>query len=492
MSGAQAHVMRTTLSRFGRLTAGYSLVTLIGPLFTILLTPLYTRVLQPDDYGVVDVAVALTSFLTALATFGIDAALSLFYFEGDDARRSNLVTTALACVVALGLAIGLGVVALSQPLAAWLYGDPARQTVLLFVALNTLTAPLYFVASAAMRLRMDVRRVNALGLTYLFATVAANVMLILVLRFKATGVVAAGSLAYGAGAVAGLLLARSVFRGRPERDLASQLMRGGASLLPGVMSYLLLAGIDRILLTQYVTQAEIGLYGIANKLGSMMYVITNAAWAAWWPLALEMAGKPDATRQYARMFEYFLAGSATLALCLGLFAPEILSVFTTAAYVPAAPYALALMTYFGPLQIAASCFSIGLYVGKRTQFVSLALAIAAAVNIGLNLLLNPSLRVWGAVIATLAGGVVYALCMHAFSQRALHVNYRWLRASALIGAYAAIVIAFLALPILANIPAKAVAITSFAALVFAVGVVSPDQVQLGWRLARERVGRLFS
>jgi O-antigen/teichoic acid export membrane protein len=289
-----------------------------------------------------------------------------------------------------------------------------------------------------------------------------------------------------------VLLARSVFRGRPERDLAGKLLRGGASLLPGVMSYLLLAGIDRILLTQYVTQAEIGLYGIANKLGSMMYVITNAAWAAWWPLALEMAGKPDAPRQYARMFEYFLAGSATLALCIGLFAPEILSVFTTAAYVPAAPYALALMAYFGPLQIAASCFSIGLYVGKRTQFVSLSLAIAAAINIALNLLLNPSLRVWGAVIATLAGGAVYALCMYAFSQRTLHVTYRWLRASALMAAYAGIVVAFLALPILANVPSKALAISAFVALIFAVGVVSPAQVQLGWQLARERVGRLIS
>jgi O-antigen/teichoic acid export membrane protein len=484
--------MRTTLSRFGRLTAGYSLVTLIGPLFTILLTPLYTRALQPSDYGVVDVAVALTSFLTALTTFGIDAALSLFYFEGDDARRRDLVTTALACVAGLGMLIGLGVIALSQPIATWLYGDPARQTVLLFVALNALTAPLYFVASAALRLRMDVRRVNALGLTYLFATVAANVVLVLVLRFKATGVVAAGSLAYGAGAVAGVLLARSVFGGQPKRDLGVQLLRGGASLLPGVMSYLLLAGIDRILLTQYVTQAEIGLYGIANKLGSMMYVITNAAWAAWWPLALEMAGKPDATRQYARMFEYFLAGSATLALCLGLFAPEILSVFTTAAYVPAAPYALALMAYFGPLQIAASCFSIGLYVGKRTQYVSLALAIAAAVNVGLNLLLNPTLRVWGAVIATLAGGAIYALCIYAFSQRTLHVTYRWLRTSALIAAYALIVAAFLTVPVLDNIPAKAAAIATFTALVFVLGIVSLAQVQMGWQLARARLGQLFS
>jgi O-antigen/teichoic acid export membrane protein len=150
------------------------------------------------------------------------------------------------------------------------------------------------------------------------------------------------------------------------------------------------------------------------------------------------------------------------------------------------------MAYFGPLQIAASCFSIGLYVGKRTQYVSLALAIAAAVNIGLNLWLNPTLRVWGAVIATLAGGAIYALCIYAFSQRTLHVTYRWLRASALIAAYTLIVVAFLTVPVLSNVPAKAMAIAAFTALVFVLGIVTLAQVQMGWQLARQRVGRLIA
>jgi len=45
--------LRQTLARVIRLTAGYSLVTLLGPVFTVVLTPLYTRLLVPADYGVV-------------------------------------------------------------------------------------------------------------------------------------------------------------------------------------------------------------------------------------------------------------------------------------------------------------------------------------------------------------------------------------------------------------------------------------------------------
>ena len=43
--------MRQTMKRFTKLAAGYSSVTLLGPVVTILLVPLCTRLLEPTGYG---------------------------------------------------------------------------------------------------------------------------------------------------------------------------------------------------------------------------------------------------------------------------------------------------------------------------------------------------------------------------------------------------------------------------------------------------------
>jgi hypothetical protein len=50
------------LRQLARLMAGYSLALFVGPIFTILLTPLYTRVLSPADYAVLDTLTALGLF----------------------------------------------------------------------------------------------------------------------------------------------------------------------------------------------------------------------------------------------------------------------------------------------------------------------------------------------------------------------------------------------------------------------------------------------
>lgn len=85
--------MRSTLKHLVKLTAGYSPVTLIGPLSLIFLTPLYTRVLTPADYGVVDVVLTMVTLITTVVNLGLDQALNAFFYDGDLNYQKKLVTS---------------------------------------------------------------------------------------------------------------------------------------------------------------------------------------------------------------------------------------------------------------------------------------------------------------------------------------------------------------------------------------------------------------
>ena len=52
-------MLRSNFRQLIRTTLGYSMNTLVGPIFTLLLTPLYTRVLGIDNYGVIGVLTPL-------------------------------------------------------------------------------------------------------------------------------------------------------------------------------------------------------------------------------------------------------------------------------------------------------------------------------------------------------------------------------------------------------------------------------------------------
>lgn len=482
--------MRETLKRFARLTAGYSLVTLLGPLFTIFLTPLYTRVLAPADYGVVDVALTLASFCSILAVLGLDQALSAYFFDRDTPEHPrNLVTTAILSTLALGSVFGLILMGLAQPLATLLFDDPGRVYLLYFLAVHIMASPIIAIVTAALRLRMGIRRVNALALASLLATVSINVIMVLILRLKATGIVAGTALASTLVAGLALGLAWQPLRGRFDWTLARPLWRTGAGLVLGAVSWSLLASADRIILTQYVSLNDLGLYSIANKLATMAYVLISAGWNAWWPIALEMAPQPDAPRQYARMAELFLAASMWLTLAIGGFAPEILALFTRTVYVPAAPYALVLLMYYGPLSFLGSNFQIGLYARKQTHWVSLAFMVAALVNVGLNLLWDGLWGVWGAVAATIVGIVAWLVCLYLPSQRALPIRYAWGKMSLLMVVYLGLVGAFLFAPVFNQFAVKVGVLALFPLVVVGVGTVSKREISLGLQGMWRRLAR---
>jgi O-antigen/teichoic acid export membrane protein len=471
--------MRETLKRLAKLTAGYSLVTLIGPLFTILLTPLYTRVLTPADYGVYEAAIAFSAITNIIVMMGFDLALTAMFFRGDERYQRNLVTTALVLIISFGTVGAVLLIALAEPIASFLYNDPSLAPIVYLIAANAIFQPIYALSAATLKLRMGIRRVNALGLTFLLATIVSNVLLVLVLQMKAPGIVAANVLAGFVGAVTGILLLWRPLRGQFTPSLVRPLMTAGLGLLPGTLSFLILSVIDRIMLTQFVSQTDLGLYSIANKITSMVYVLISAAWTAWWPLAMEMADKPDAPRQYARMLEYFVCGAMLLGLTIGLFAPEILAVFTREAYVPAAPYVLGLMIYSGPLGMLTSSLAVSVYARKQLHWVSVAYIAAAATNIVLNLILCPLYGVWGAVIATVLAGALLSGLMFIFGRRLLFIPARFGRLAIVGAVYLLFTIVVIVLPSFPSIAIRLLAIAALAGAILFAGIVDRKQLALG-------------
>src|SRR5207249_3007901 len=119
---------------------------------------------------------------------------------------------------------------------------------------------------------------------------------------------------------------------------------------------------------------------------------------------------------------YLVATALFGALVLGLFANEILVVFTRAPYLPAAPY-VGFLAYVHVISAVGTVLSAGAMIGKQLGAISGSVAGAATVNMILNFLLIPRYGLWGATIATVAGVAVQPVLLYILLRRRYPVAY---------------------------------------------------------------------
>ncbi len=471
--------MNNRLRQLLRLMAGYSLTSYIGPIFTVVLTPLYTRVLRPADYAQLDLLTTIAGLVGAFANLGLGHALSVNYYEGDDQHRRNLLTTAAVIGLIWAVLVALPLWPFAAGLATILLGGSQYAGLLLLVALGIPLTTLGLVTQTGLRLTMAVGRANLLALVNLLLTVALNIMLVLWLRQGVWGIQLTLVIAGLWVVLGGALLLGPNGWGRPTRRLVEPLVRAGLGALPGILALWALAYCDRLLLPLYgIPASERGLYAVAAKLASMLAIVIMPFQIAWAPLALAMRDDPNADHTYARVLLFFTAGALGLALAVALFAHEILQIFTTSAYLGAAPY-VALLIYTTVANGITICVGVGAALQKRTDVTGISLLAGALLNLLLNALLIPQFGVWGAASATAIGYGIVPILVYMWSQRIRPIAYHPWRIVAILMAQVLLLVVGLNLPFegWANIAARIGLLAAYPGLLLILRVVKLADVR---------------
>lgn len=414
------HSLRSRLRELVRLTAGYSIASFIGPIFTIFLTPLYMKVLQPNDYGILEVAITFGTLMMMLGILGLNHAVAAFFYDGNDMHGRRVLSTAAVAGVSCSVVISLVIVLVAQPLASVSFGSDQWAILLYLSAFNLPFAVFYGMCQSALRLRMEVKKANILAILYLVLTFGCITFFVLGLGAGVLGIQIATVIVTVIVTIAGFVMTRDQWVW-PSPALAQPLVLAGLPLIPGTLAFWAMAYIDRLILPLYNTSmTDLGLYAIAYRLASMLAIVIVPFQNAWLPLALSMKDDSSAHQTYSKVLTYFVAGGLGIALVLGLFAHEIFLLLAILIdkndYVPASPY-VALLTYVAIANGASVAISIGAYITKRTAALGWTTMMGAGINLVLNIILIPQFGVWGAVWATAIGYAMVPVVLYITAQR---------------------------------------------------------------------------
>jgi O-antigen/teichoic acid export membrane protein len=402
--GAAALTARVGFLAPGRLVHSasiYAASNVLKGAVPFLLLPVLTRYLSPEDFGRVAMFTLAVNIILPLVGLNTEAAIARQYFERDRIDFPGYVTSSLYLVLGCTLLTGGGILLV--------FGEGLGRVFALsglWLALALAVAATRSVASIALALWLAENRpipyaAYSIGQSVLSLGLSAT--LIVVFGFDWRGRVIGEAVAWAA---LGLLTLYLFHRWRLlGHGFASEhvrhAVRFGGGLVPHAYGGIFIAGLDRLVITNFVGIRETGLYAVAGQVALILGVLVysfNQAWIPWLYARLK-SGRPADLAGIDRLTRNYGLALFGAALAIGVGAPPLLSVLAGPKYLQAAPMVLwlALANVFEGMYKMTVC---QIFYANKTHYVSAITLGTGMANVLLLILLTKHSGAVGAAQAT--------------------------------------------------------------------------------------------
>lgn len=431
--------------RLLRRNIGWTYLTWGAALLTgLVLTPVVVRQLGVDEYGIWAVAGSLAAFV-ALLDLGLSPAVVRFAAEArgrgstDDIRAVASVGLFLYGIIGvLGTIVGLAL-AWFAPVFLDVGDDlvtPARVATALLVLSMAIRFPLGLYANLLIgQQRYDV--VAGAG----FVSTIVYAVLVLALLPQGGGVVLLAAIAFGTALLRLVLplfwVPRELGSVRPSRRyltrdrLRKMLSTSGDNILIHVSARVVFTS-DVVVVGILLGAEQAAYYALAAKLFSMAHGVGTAGPNLLYPAFAELHGAADEDRQRVLLRDGVrvgMAGMALVALPLLLYPDLLIEAWIGAGFGETTPV-LAILGAALLLQLPLQVTSQYLMARGLQHPVALASIAAAAVNVGLSIVLASTVGIWGVAFSTLVTNAAVLLLIPRLAGRVSGLGARALARAA--------------------------------------------------------------
>ena len=420
------------LAELLRNTSVYTLSALLSRGIGLLLLPIFTRLLTPEDYGVVDLLTVFGSLVHVTITLDISQGLARYLPAAtSEPDRKDYATTCLIFTSIAYAAFTLISMIIAPALSKLLLGSP-KWTAVVHLAIPTIAlGGIFYLLQVQLSYELRARRYAATTVAH--ATMSGLLSAFL-LVFSDLGVKAV-FLGQLIAVVTVLPFLYFTLRGSLQGSFNSQKLRQMLAFsLPLVFSsiaFVLFLYIDRLIISRLLSLHDVGLFGVGQRVASVITVVMAGLQTALMPLIYRQHREADTPTQIADAFRICCLVLLLLASVLGIFAAEIVAVFAAQDFAGGASvvFPLALAAIFSNLYI----FAPGLAIAEKTWTMALIHSGGVILNTCLSFLLTRSLGILGASMATLLASAILFGVKLMFSEQYYPIPFAWRRLAIALG-----------------------------------------------------------
>lgn len=393
---------------------------------SIIIVPIFTRMLAPQEYGALDMIMVLGVLGALIVPLEINQAVARFYGDADStAEKRSLASTALWFTAGGYAAATIVAMAAAEPVAKWLLGGSDMTGALRVGFAGIAATGLFYLAQNLLRFELRSKAYAIVSIVYSVVSLLLSVLLGLGLDLKLMGVLWGQLIGSAIAASLGLYLVRERFAPLCDRQLLRRMLTFSLPLIPSGLATFLTLNSNRLLLNSLDGLDAVGLFGLASRVAGVITLLVIGLQTALTPLIYAHYREPDTPRKLGRLAEEFSAVALLCCLLLGLFSWEILAVAVEPRYFAAAP----LVMFLAPATLLGQSYVFfpGIAITKRMRLQLYIFAATALATVALNWLLIRVAGLAGAAWATLLSSILFVGLWIAVSQRLYRLELRWVR-----------------------------------------------------------------
>ena len=447
-----------------------SAVKIIG----ILLVPVYTNYLSPNEYGTLELMLILSNFLLLLYPMGLKSAGGRLYFahlekkslvkEGRELKlfiSQNIFLIAISTVLQICILLLLGNIFWDKN-----YLDVNYSPFIITIILASGLRVYYPIVLKLIQSRGDSVRLAQFTIIYSLLGILLNILFIVVLDYGVVGFL------YGYGFTGFIIFILTVLYLKKDWifSINTKMIKESISYsFPLLISSLFAFSynfVDRFIISFNNSNSEVGIYSLAAKYAILLSLIHVAITRVLNPYFFSVMSKEKVINKnliFASKYNIILF--ITLGFLMALFSQELINIIAPNSYAKAAIIAPILILgyvvqsfYFNSTRI--------LFFFKKTKVISISSIVIGAVSFLLNLLLIPK---YGSVAA--ASVFVFSIFLHSgvlyfFSQKIYKLDYGYS------GLIRLIILLIALLTFIINLPIESFIYSLFIKLLLACAILS--------------------
>lgn len=372
-------------------------------LILFLLTPFYTAVLSNEQFGISDLLTTTVTLTTPFFTIVITEAVMRFALDkesdNNDVFSIGLYTTIIGSLI-------LGVLSYFVFPFITILKDYWFFFIVYFFAYN-----FYGLLSNFTKGLNRVKPLALVGIANTLILVLLNILFLIKLKMGIKGYLLASIIATGLSSVVLFFAIKAYLyiKWIPaiNKRVWNDMFRYSFPMIPNSAMWWINNSSDRYIVTYLVSSAANGIYSVAYRIPSIFSVIMSVFMQAWQISVVDDFGTKEGTSFFNRIYSLFIRANIVLCASIVITSKIIGRLIFLGTFFDAWKYSVALIIGYSFHSLAGFLGTIYTSV-KKTRQLFTSTAIAAIINIVLNIVLiktwlgkGPFFATMGAAVATI-------------------------------------------------------------------------------------------
>ena len=407
----------------------YGAANIFRKIIGLIMLPIYTQYLSPEDYAVVDLMMVTILLIEVFLAMRMGQAIFRFYYlsETEDEKKT-IMSTAFLMAIFTGT-VAYVVLAMNANSATQLMlGDNQYADLLSIFAVMLLLQSLEEYGFIYLRVRQKAGVYLILSLIKLFVQLFLNIYFIIYLNLSVVGVVYTAILSTALMALFAIVYTLYHAGIKFSKTTLKQFVLFSYPLWFASLGALYSQSSVKYFIRVFSSLEDVGLYALAARFGTLVLLFVWVPFSSVWDsLKYEIYEKKDSKHMYNNIFIMLVIFMSFVGLGVSLFSDIVIRIMATEPFWPAGkvvPILAILSISVGLIRFN----NLGILLEKKTKiFAVVTYSNAFLITIGFMLFI-PLLGMYGAALTVLMGSLFQLFWIERVSKKYYDMELEWSRA----------------------------------------------------------------